>query len=167
MGTLNLATGVTLTGTGSVYSNSADSWGDAPAGTVIQVQTAVNNTDVTVANNTTSDIVTLSFTPKLSTSRLAIFVTCDQIRKTTGGTNWANMGVNNNTTSTSYIQSGALMYPDTNNDARIAYSSHTLVNSWGTTANTIAVRGSASGGSSFIFSHQTAQTRLTIMEITS
>ena len=59
------------------------------------------------------------------------------------------------------------MYPDANNDSRIAYSSHALINSWGTTANTIAVRGSASGGSSFVFSFQTNQTRLTIMEITS
>ena len=167
MGTLNLATGVALSGTGSVYNNSADSWGDAPAGTIIQVQTAVNNTDVTVANNTNSDIVTLSFTPKLSTSRLAMFVSCEQIKKTTGGTNWANVDIRNSTTSTTYVASGALMYPDTNNDARIAYSNHTLVNSWGTTANTIAVRGSASGGSSFVFSFQTRDTRLTIMEITS
>lgn len=167
MGTLNLATGVSLSGTGSVYSNSADSWGDAPAGTVIQVQTTVTNTDITVANSTSTDILTLSFTPKLSTSRLALFVTCDQIKKTTGGATWANVAVNNNTTSAAYMQSGALMYPDGNNDSRIAYSSHALINSWGTTANTIAVRVSASGGSSFVYSFQGTQTRLTIMEITS
>lgn len=167
MGTLNLATGVELSGTGSVYYNSAGSWGDAPAGTIIQIQTAVNNTDIAVSTGVYADIVTLSFTPKLSTSRLFMIATHDQIRKTTGGGTWVNATITNNTTGVNYGSSGAILYPDGNNDVRATYSSHIMVNSWGTTANTMAIRGGGAGGTSAIFSYQSAQTRLTIMEITS
>ena len=73
MGTLNLSNGVSLSGTGSVYSNSADSWGDAPAGTVIQVQTYQSATQGSGTSTSTSyvdDGVEVSITPLRSDSKL-------------------------------------------------------------------------------------------------
>ena len=160
MGTLNLG-GATLSGSGG-------NWTDAPSGTVIQMQTAVYNTDttVTVGGTDYATLLNMSFTPRLATSKLYIMLYCGQIKKHTAGTNWAVLKVRNTTQSVDYVNSGAIGYPDGANDRRIMVTEHGVVDSWGTNANNIAVECSAHGTSSHTFSHQSADTRLTIMEIT-
>ena len=51
MGTLNLSNGVSLSATGTAFGNSAASWSDAPAGTIIQV----TQKDITSTASTNSD----------------------------------------------------------------------------------------------------------------
>jgi len=173
MGTLNFAGGASLSGSGSNLVsasglNLSGNWIDAPAGTVIQMQTAVYNTDTTVTVGATESatLINLSFTPRLATSKLYIMLYCGQIKKHTAGTNWGSMKVRNTTLALDYVNSGAIGYPDSANDRRIMLTEHSVVNSWGTNANNIAVECYAAGGSSYTYSHQGADTRLSIMEIT-
>jgi len=173
MGTLNFAGGASLSGSGSNLQSSSGlnfsgSWVDAPAGTVIQMQTAVYSTDttVTVGGTETATLINMSFTPRLASSKLYIMLYCGQIKKHTAGTNWGNIKVRNTSLELDYVNCGAIGYPDSASDRRIIITEHGVVNSWGTSANNIAVECSASGASSYTYSHQGAETRLSIMEIT-
>mgnify|MGYP001162220120 FL=1 len=72
MGTLNLGS-VSLSANGTAFSNSAATWSDAPAGTVIQVVAEHGNTAFSA--QTTSYVqtpVTCTITPRVSTSNILV-----------------------------------------------------------------------------------------------
>ena len=54
------------------------------SGSVIQIATAVNTTEVTVADNTQAVLLSLNFTPAYSNSLILMMVYCGQIRMKAG-----------------------------------------------------------------------------------
>ena len=70
MGTLNLSNGVSLSATGTAFGNSAASWSDAPAGTIIKVSYGEGTTQVaTTVAQTYTLIHSVSHTAVSTNSR--------------------------------------------------------------------------------------------------
>ena len=80
MGNLNLSSGVTLSGNGTAFGNSAASWSDAPPGTIIQTVwgglTASNDTNlITMTSSSATEVDTnlrVTITPKKSNSVMLV-----------------------------------------------------------------------------------------------
>lgn len=134
------------------------------SGSVIQIATAVNTTEVTVADNTQAVLLSLNFTPAYSNSLILMMVYCGQIKKHVGGANWGGLSVIDTTAGYAPLSCGALTYPQSEYDTRIVVHEHTVINSWSGT-RTFQVKGAAAGGNIFSYSFQGNETRLTMMEI--
>ena len=74
MGTLNLSNGVSLSGSGSEFSNGATSYGDLPAGSVLQTVYASTTTEEANSNSSYITWFGCTWTPKSSTSHKIITV---------------------------------------------------------------------------------------------
>lgn len=89
MGTLNLSSGVSLSATGTAFGNSAASWSNAPAGTIIQVVTGTIG-ETNVAQNTTATVLNnAQFTPKTSNSILLFNICWNNVTGTPSASNVA------------------------------------------------------------------------------
>ena len=75
MGTLNLSNGVSLSATGTVFGNNADSWSDAPPGTIIQYKyRKVRNSVFSTSSTTEVDLgdFYVDITPKNANNLLVV-----------------------------------------------------------------------------------------------
>ena len=75
MGTLNLGTGVKLSSSGTAFGNSADSWFDAPPGTIVQYKhRTVTNNPWYSSNSTQQDLADfyVDITPRSATNLLVV-----------------------------------------------------------------------------------------------
>ena len=74
MGTLNLSNGVSLSGSGTKFSNGATSYGDLPAGSVLQTVYASTTTEESNSNSSYITWFGCTWTPISSTSHKIITV---------------------------------------------------------------------------------------------
>ena len=74
MGTLNLSSGVSLSGSGTEFSNSAGSYGDLPAGSVLQTVYATTTTEEANSNSSYITWFGCTWTPKQTNSHKIITV---------------------------------------------------------------------------------------------
>ena len=84
MGTLNLSSGVSLSGSGTEFSNSAGSYGDLPAGSVLQTVYATTTTEEANSNSSYITWFSKTWTPIPSTSHKIITVCAQRLVVGTG-----------------------------------------------------------------------------------
>ena len=135
-------------------------------GHVVQYQHTSTTTATTIAAGANTDLLTINFTPKSSTSLIRVEYSFANLRKTTGaGTNtWWNSrihlagAVQNNLTA-------QIGYPETFADHRYSYSFGGTISGW-SGAKTVVLNGYVgASGSTWVSSYQGNTTSLTIMEI--
>lgn len=135
-------------------------------GHVVQYQHTSTTTATTIAAGANTDLLTINFTPKSSTSLIRVEYSFSNLRKTTGAgtTTWWNSRIllagSNQTNLTAQIG-----YPETFSDHRYSYSFGGTISGW-SGAKTVVLNGYVgSTGSTWISSYQGNTTSLTIMEI--
>ena len=136
------------------------------AGHVIQYQQAELSTATTISAGASATVLTMNFTPKLTTSKIRVSYCFHNLRKTTGaGVNtWFNSRI-----FLSGVQQGninaTMGYPETFNDHRYTYSAEGELASWSGSKAVALNCYVGSTGSSWVVSYQGATTNMTIMEI--
>jgi len=135
-------------------------------GHVVQYQHTSTTTATTIAASANTDLLSINFTPKSSTSLIRVEYSFSNLRKTTGaGTNtWWNSRIHlagviqNNLTA-------QIGYPETFADHRYSYSFGGTISGW-SGAKTVVLNGYVgSSGSTWVSSYQGNTTSLTVMEI--
>jgi hypothetical protein len=135
-------------------------------GHVVQYQHTSTTTATTIAAGAHTDLLTINFTPKSSTSLIRVEYSFSNLRKTTGaGTaTWWNSRIK----LAGVVQpplEAIMGYPETFSDHRYSYSFGGTISSW-SGARTVVLNGYVgSTGSTWISSYQGNTTSLTIMEI--
>jgi len=146
--------------------------GAAAAGTihipghVVQYQRTSTTTATTIAAGANTDLLTINFTPKSSTSLIRIEYSFSNLRKTTGaGTStWWNSRIHLAGSNQGSL-TAQIGYPETFADHRYSYSFGGTISGW-SGAKTVVLNGYVgSTGSTWISSYQGNTTSLTIMEI--
>ena len=133
---------------------------------VIQYQHTKTTTATTIAASANTNLLTITFTPKSSTSLIRIEYSFANLRKTTGaGTStWWNSRIH----LAGVLQSNLtaqIGYPETFSDHRYSYSFGGTISGW-SGAKTVVLNGYVgSSGSTWISSYQGNTTSLTVMEI--
>ncbi len=146
-----------------------DALGVSIPGHVIGYKSATLNSPIAIAAGTSLvQLISMTYTPVSSTSRLVISANLPNLRKTTGA------GVNTWFSGLIRIDGqeipegnlfGAVGYPETFGDHRYNVFTHTDAPSY-SGQKTITLHGtSASTGSEWIVSYQGVTSRLTVMEI--
>ena len=133
---------------------------------VVQYQQAELSTATTISAGASATVLTMNFTPKLTTSKIRVSYCFHNLRKTTGaGVNtWFNSRI-----FLAGVQQGninaTMGYPETFNDHRYTYIAEgELASCSGSKAVALNCY-VGSTGSSWVVSYQGATTNMTIMEI--
>jgi len=140
--------------------------GVAIPGHVVQYQQAELSTATTISAGASATVLTMNFTPKLTTSKIRVSYCFHNLRKTTGaGVNtWFNSRI-----FLAGVQQGninaTMGYPETFNDHRYTYSAEGELASWSGSKAVALNCYVGSTGSSWVVSYQGATTNMTIMEI--
>jgi len=133
---------------------------------VVQYQQAELSTATTISAGASATVLTMNFTPKLTTSKIRVSYCFHNLRKTTGaGVNtWFNSRI-----FLAGVQQGninaTMGYPETFNDHRYTYSAEGELASWSGSKAVALNCYVGSTGSSWVVSYQGATTNMTIMEI--
>ena len=133
---------------------------------VVQYQQAELSTATTISAGASATVLTMNFTPKLTTSKIRVSYCFHNLRKTTGaGVNtWFNSRI-----FLAGVQQGninaTIGYPETFNDHRYTYSAEGELASWSGSKAVALNCYVGSTGSSWVVSYQGATTNMTIMEI--
>ena len=133
---------------------------------VVQYQQAELSTATTISAGASATVLTMNFTPKLTTSKIRVSYCFHNLRKTTGaGVNtWFNSRI-----FLAGVQQGninaTMGYTETFNDHRYTYSAEGELASWSGSKAVALNCYVGSTGSSWVVSYQGATTNMTIMEI--
>ena len=140
--------------------------GVAIPGHVVQYQQAELSTATTISAGASATVLTMNFTPKLTTSKIRVSYCFHNLRKTTGaGVNtWFNSRIFLDGVQQGNIN-GTMGYPETFNDHRYTYSAEGELASWSGSKAVALNCYVGSTGSSWVVSYQGATTTMTIMEI--
>ena len=138
--------------------------GISMSGHVVNFKKVTTNTNVVFPNNSTfTTFLSLNYTPLYANSTLLVDVSCSSVSKTTSGAGWIGIrldldGVDSGT------MGGAFMYQTSANDTRRPFHSRAVIDSWGTTQNTVELK-TYGAGTTASWSHQGVQSIMTITEI--
>ena len=136
------------------------------AGHVIQYAQTETGTATTISANANTNVLTINFTPKLTTSKIRVSYCFHNLRKTTGAgvSTWFNSRIFLDGVQQGNINA-TIGYPETFNDHRYTYSAEGELASW-SGAKAVVLNGYAgSTGSTWVVSYQGATTSMTVMEI--
>ena len=135
-------------------------------GHVVQYQHTSTTTATTIAAGANTDLLTINFTPKSSTSLIRVEYSFSNLRKTTGAgtTTWWNSRIHLDGSNQANL-TAQIGYPETFSDHRYSYSLGGTLSGW-SGAKTVVLNGYVgAAGSTWISSFQGSTTSLTIMEI--